>query len=150
MEIKMIIEQLVKKYGTNNPFKLADLLGIVIVFEPLGSIQGYYSRSHRTKVVHINENLPYNTQLLTCAHELGHAILHPEENTAFLKKNTLFSTDKIEIEANTFAVELLLPDELFEDQNIYSCFTIYDAIEEKGVPVELLSLKRIDGKKILP
>ncbi len=31
-----------------------------------------------------------------------------------------------------------------------SGFTIYDAIEEKGVPIELLSLKRVDGKKILP
>lgn len=146
----MIIGQLVKKYGTNNPFRLADLLGIVIVFEPLGSIYGYYSRSHRTKVIHINENLPHNKQFSTCAHELGHAVLHPNENTAFLKKNTLLSTEKIEIEANTFAVELLLPDELFEDQSIYCSFTIYDAIEEKGVPVELLSLKRIEGKKILP
>ncbi|MGE7091255.1 ImmA/IrrE family metallo-endopeptidase [Lysinibacillus sp. NPDC048646] len=81
-----------------------------------------------------------------CAHELGHAILHPDENTAFLKKNTLFSTDKIEIEANTFAVELLLPDELFKDQ-CCSGFTIYDAIAEKGVPIELLSFKSIDGKK---
>jgi len=150
MDIKVIIGQLIKKYGTSNPFKLADLLGIVLVFEPLGSIHGYYSRSHRMKVIHINENLPYNKQFLTCAHELGHAILHPDENTAFLKKNTLFSTDKIEIEANTFAVELLLPDELFDDYNIYSCFTIYDAIKEKGVPIELLSLKSIDGKKILP
>ncbi|MEB7455094.1 ImmA/IrrE family metallo-endopeptidase [Lysinibacillus sphaericus] len=149
MDIKMIIGQLVKKYGTSNPFKLADLLGILIVFEPLGSIYGYYSRSHRTKVIHINEFLPHNKQFSTCAHELGHALLHPNENTAFLKKNTLLSTEKIEIEANTFAVELLLPDELFTDQ-IFSGFTIYDAIEEKGVPFELLSLKRIDGKKILP
>ncbi len=149
MNIKEIIGQLVKKYSTDNPFKLADLLGIVIVFEPLGSIHGYYSRSHRTKVIHINENLPYSKQFLTCAHELRHAILHPDENTAFLKKNTLFSTDKIEVEANTFAVELLLPDKLFLEQDNYSCFTIYDAINEKGVPVELLSLKRIDGKKFL-
>lgn len=144
----MIIGQLVEKYGTSNPFKLADLLGIVIVFEPLGSIYGYYSRSHRTKVIHINEELPRNKQFSTCAHELGHAVLHPNENTAFLKKNTLFSTEKIEIEANTFAVELLLPDELMNDQYC-SGFTIYDAIKEKGVPIELLSLKRVDGKKIL-
>lgn len=149
MDIKKIIEQLVKKYGTSNPFKLADLLGVVIVFEPLGSIYGYYSRSHRTKVIHINENLPYNKQFSTCAHELGHVVLHPDANTAFLKKNTLFSAEKIEVEANTFAVELLLPDELF---NIQDCsgFTIYDAIEEKGVPKELLSLKTVGGKKILP
>ncbi|MGE7113208.1 ImmA/IrrE family metallo-endopeptidase [Lysinibacillus sp. NPDC047702] len=149
MGIKKLVGQLIKKYGTINPFELANLLGIVVVFEPLGSIYGYYSKSHRAKVIHINENLPYNIQFLTCAHELGHSILHPEINTAFLKKNTLFSTDKIEIEANTFAVEFLLPDELFNEQ-CCSGFTIYDAIEEKGVPIELLSLKVVDGKKILP
>ncbi|MFJ8087457.1 ImmA/IrrE family metallo-endopeptidase [Lysinibacillus sp. NPDC095746] len=58
-----------------------------------------------------------------------------------MKNHTLFSTDKLEIEANTFAVELLLPDELFLEQDNDSCFTIYDAIKENGVPVELLSLK---------
>lgn len=149
MDIKKVVEQLVKKYGTSDPFKLAGLLGIVIVFEPLGSIYGYYSRSHRTKVIHINENLPFRKQLLTCAHELGHAVQHPEANTAFLKKNTLFSTDKLEIEANTFAVELLLPDKLFLEGND-SSFTVYDAIKEKGISTELLSLKSIDGKNFLP
>lgn len=129
-----------------NPFKLANLLDIVVIFEPLGSIYGYYSRSHRTKVIHINENLPYNIQFLTCAQELGHSILHPDINTAFLKKNTLFSAEKIEIEANTFAVELLLPDELFNEQYC-SGFTIYNAIKDKGVPEELLSLKTIGDKK---
>jgi len=149
MDIKKIVEQLVKKYGTNDPFKLAEMLGIVIVLEPLGSIYGYYSKSHRTKVIHINENLSFEKQIYTCAHELGHVVQHPEVNTAFLKKHTLFSTDKIEIEANTFAIELLLPDELINEQ-CCSCFTIYDAIEEKGVPIELLSLKIVNGKKILP
>lgn len=149
MDIKEIVNQLIKKYGTMNPFELADLLGIVVIFEPLGSIYGYYSKSHRTKVIHINENLPYEKQYFTCTHELGHVVLHPDENTAFLKKHTLFSTDKIEIEANTFAIELLLPDDLFIDlEYIYSCFTIYEAIKDKGIPEELLSLKKIDGKKI--
>lgn len=146
MSIKEIVAQLVKKYGTANPFKLADLLGMVIIYEPLGSTYGYYSRSHRTKVIHINENLPYIQQYFTCSHELGHGVLHPEENTAFLKKNTLFSTNKFEIEANTFAVELLLPDDLFVNQD-HSCFNLYDVINEKGVPEELLFLKRIDVKK---
>lgn len=149
VDIKKIVERLIKKYGTSDPFKLADLLGVVVIFESLGSIYGYYSRSHRTKVIHINENLPCEKQYYTCAHELGHVIQHPEANTAFLKKHTLFSNEKMEIEANTFAIELLLPDELFNDQHC-SNFTIYDAIEEKGIPHELLSLKTTDGKKIYP
>ncbi|QJT71661.1 ImmA/IrrE family metallo-endopeptidase [Psychrobacillus phage Spoks] len=145
MEIYEIVERLIKKYGTRNPFKLADLLGVVIIFEPLGSAYGYYSRTHRTKVIHINENLSYIKQYFTCAHELGHAVQHTDTSTVFLKKNTLFSTDRLEIEANTFAVELLLPDELFSNIGD-SDYNIYDAIKEKGVPEELLFLKSIEGK----
>ena len=143
MEIYEIVERLIKKYGTRNPFKLADLLGVVIVFEPLGSAYGYYSRTHRTKVIHINENLPYIKQYFTCAHELGHAVQHPDTSTIFLKKNTLFSADRLEIEDNTFAVELLLPDELFSNIGD-SDYNIYDAIKEKGVPEELLFLKSLE------
>lgn len=53
----------------------------------------------------------------TCAHELGHAILHPDASTPFLRSKTLLSVDKMEIEANTFAVELLIPNELIEENN---------------------------------
>ena len=49
-------------------------------------------------------------QRFTCAHELGHAILHPNASTPFLRSKTLFSVDKLEIEANTFATTLLIPD----------------------------------------
>ncbi|WP_277585874.1 ImmA/IrrE family metallo-endopeptidase [Psychrobacillus antarcticus] len=146
MEIHEIVKRLIKKYGTRNPFKLTDLLGVLVVFEPLGSAYGYYSRTHRTKVIHINENLPYIQQYFTCAHELGHAVQHPNTSTIFLKKNTLFSTDRLEIEANTFAVELLLPDEFFSNLS-YSDYNIHDVIKEKGIPEELLYLKYLDEKK---
>lgn len=47
----------------------------------------------------------------TCAHELGHAIIHPEVNTPFLKTQTFLSVNRLEIEANTFAINMLIPDE---------------------------------------
>ena len=46
------------------------------------------------------------------AHELGHAILHRKENCYFIRNKTLLLTSKNEVEANTFAAELLIPDEL--------------------------------------
>ena len=48
-------------------------------------------------------------QLFTCAHELGHAVMHPKANTPFLREHTLFSVNKLEIEANRFAVCLCYP-----------------------------------------
>ncbi len=83
-------------------------MGILIVFERLGNALGYYNKHFRVPMIHINQDADRKSQIFICSHELGHAVQHPDTNTSFLKKHTLFSTDKIEIEANTFAVELLL------------------------------------------
>ncbi|MEK3973675.1 ImmA/IrrE family metallo-endopeptidase [Psychrobacillus sp. FSL K6-1267] len=145
--IKSLVSQLVKKHGTNDPFKLAQLMGILIVFEPLGTALGYYNKNFRVPIIHINQDAPKEKQFFICAHELGHAIQHPDVNTSFLRQNTLFSTDILEIQANTFAVELLILDEYLNEQNNTS-FTVVEAIQGYGIPSELLTLKSLDGKKI--
>lgn len=107
MTIKKKVGQLVRKYGTNDPFEITGAMDITVIFEPLGDSLGYFSRFNRIAIIHINESLSYEKQLTTCAHELGHAILHPDYNTAFLKNNTYFPTSTIEQEANEFMLELL-------------------------------------------
>lgn len=108
---KVTPKQLISKYKTNNPQEIAQELGIIILFEPLGEINGYYNTAFRQKLIHININLPKYKQQFTIAHELGHALLHPKANTPFLREKTLFSINKLEIEANKFAVDLLITDE---------------------------------------
>ena len=120
MNIKKKIAHLKSTYETNNPFDLAKFLGIFILYEELGSIKGYYNKQLRLKQIHINCNLNRHEMQFTCAHELGHAVLHPNENTQFLRNNTLLSVDKLEIEANKFAIELLLPDEILNEYKEYS------------------------------
>jgi len=135
MLIKKKVGQLVKKYNTNNPIQLAEELGIKVEYEPLGTILGYYSKSHRIKVIHINESASSEKQFFICSHELGHAVLHPNVNTPFLKTNTLFSTDKIEQEANEFAIELML------SKDVVSPITLDEAIEVYGIPRQHLYKK---------
>lgn len=108
---KVTPKQLINKYKTNNPQEIAQELGIIILFEPLGEINGYYNTAFRQKLIHININLSEYKQQFTIAHELGHALLHPKANTPFLREKTLFSINKLEIEANKFAVDLLITDE---------------------------------------
>ncbi|MEC1177664.1 ImmA/IrrE family metallo-endopeptidase [Metasolibacillus meyeri] len=148
-QIKTLVNQLVVKYGTNDPFELAYFMGVLIIYEPLGSALGYYNKHFRVPMIHINEDLNKEAQFFVCAHELGHFVQHTDVNTSFLKKHTFLSTDKLEIEANTFAIELLLPDKYFYEQTNTN-FTIYDAVESYGVPTELLALKCIDNKKFYP
>ena len=113
-------------------------LDILIVYENLGSILGYFDAHFRMKTIHINENAPEELKGFICAHELGHAILHAKVNTPFLSAYTLYSIGKIERQANTFAVELLLHDSYIKDNP--GC-SIYDLANSRGVPVQFIKLK---------
>ena len=57
MEIKQRVNRLCRKYGTRDPFELAERMNILVVREPLGSINGYYNQCYRQKFIHINEEL---------------------------------------------------------------------------------------------
>ncbi|HHY74092.1 MAG TPA: ImmA/IrrE family metallo-endopeptidase [Bacillus bacterium] len=131
--INEIVQDLIEKYRTNNPFELADYLNVHVVFWDLHEeVNGFYKYDRRNKYIIINNNLDETSQKFTCAHELGHAKLHPRTNTPFLRKNTFFSTGKIEREANEFATYLLLYDKNLEDYE-----TRFDVLKECGVPYEM-------------
>lgn len=138
LDIKKKIAYLKNKYCTSNPFELANALGILIIKEDLGSIEGYYNKQLRQKQIHINCNLSDKDMLFTCAHELGHALLHPDSNTKFLRNNTLLSVDKLEREANYFAIELLVPDEIVKE---YKTYTLEQLSRLLGYSEQLLLLK---------
>ena len=117
MNIQSTISHLIKKYGTDNPFELADVMNIAIFYEDLGTINGYYNKPLRMKQIHINAALDEHMKKFTCAHELGHAVLHPDASTPFLKAKTFLSIDKMEIEANPFAVNLLISDQKISENS---------------------------------
>jgi Zn-dependent peptidase ImmA (M78 family) len=139
--IKEIVRQLIKKHKSNDPFQIAKEKNIIVLFAELGNTLGFYSSYKRIQFIHLNNQLNEKEQRFVCAHELGHAVLHPKSNTPFLRANTLFSVEKLEVEANTFAVELLLPDETISQyQN--TDLTIYDIAEIHSVPRQLAHLKK--------
>ncbi|OCZ54355.1 hypothetical protein A7D23_06135 [Dehalobacter sp. TeCB1] len=138
--MKKRVIRLTRRYKTNNPFRIAELKNILILFEPLGNTLGYHNSYKRSKFIHINENLEEIERQMVCAHELGHAILHPKANTPFLRANTYFSTDRIEREANEFAAELLLPDYLFHENHDK---TINEIAASYDIPRELIAFKRL-------
>lgn len=75
-----------------------------------------------------------------CHTELGHALLHPKANTPFLLSSTLLSVDKLEIEANSFAIEMLLTDD--ELSKLIIEYNDIDTISSiTGYSKELLLLK---------
>lgn len=136
MTIKETAERLCKRHHSRNPFELCQALNIIVLYEPLGTVRGYYSKSHRFRVIHINENLSENQQLFTCAHESGHAVLHPNANTPFLREHTLFSVDKLEVQANRFAVCLTYPSDYLM-QEFDGC-TVLQIAQALRLPADLI------------
>lgn len=140
MKIKDYVLKTVKKHGTTNPFEIAKRKDIIVLFEDLGNTLGFYNTYKRFKFIHINNKINETTQQFVCAHELGHAVLHPKANTPFLRNQTFFSVDRLEIEANTFAVELLLTDEMisaYKDTRL----SIQEIAEAHGIPGGFARLK---------
>lgn len=140
MNIAKRVRKLKRKYKTNNPFELARCLDIIVLIHELDpSIWGYYHYFQRNKIIHLNCILDEDITRIVLAHELGHALLHVKSNCIFLQNNTFFVTNKLENEANFFAAELLLPDNLFDIYpNYFTCDQI--AASEK-VPSEFVKLK---------
>lgn len=138
--IKDTVKKLIKKYHTRDPFELAECLNIKILEEPLGTnIKGFYQACPKNRIIHLNENLDANEKTFICSHELGHAVLHTKLNILFLERNTFCVKSKFEIEANRFASDLIIPDDLISHYPSY--FNLEQIAASEGLPIELLELK---------
>lgn len=141
MWIKKIVQDLIKKHQTNDFNVIAKQMNINVIEHDLNvEIYGFYRYVRKNKFIFINSNLAEYKKKFTRAHELGHVVLHPDVNTPFMRNNTYFSIDKIEHQANIFAVELLIPDELAR-KYISERMTIYEIAALHHIPVELVELK---------
>lgn len=112
MKIHNLADFIVRKYQTRNPFDIIREKNAILVYAPLINVRGFYQYFQRNHIIYINENLSSHDQKFVCAHELGHMLLHKNANTIYMDTRTSFNTDKYEIEANQFAVNLLIPDEM--------------------------------------
>lgn len=112
MDIKKQVNSIVRKYGTRNPFEITNNLNAILVKTQLVGVRGFYQYFQRNNIIYIDESLPESEQMFVCAHELGHMFRHKRSNALFMDTRTHFNGSRYEREANIFAAELLVPDEL--------------------------------------
>lgn len=127
--IQKIVNNLVTEHETRDPFRLAKQLGASILFVPLVKVNGFYQWYQSSDLIYINENLTKEEQILVCAHELGHMILHNNVNTIFLE-SFKHVTNKFETEANDFAF-LLLKDKLNFKEEINMLNLTYENYQKR-------------------
>jgi Zn-dependent peptidase ImmA (M78 family) len=118
-------------------------LGIKIRYKELGrQIKAFYFCQSRIKNIVVNKAADYTASRVLVAHELGHERLHTALLTSGMVTETALydAVTPLEIEANTFAAELLIPD-----GDILSAArdgeTFFDAARCFAVPPELLEFK---------
>lgn len=143
MNIKKFANDIANIHDTRNPFRIAAENNIHILYEELGKNLGYFSNLFRIKTIRINDHADPFLQPFICAHELGHALLHPHAGTHAFNRNSFIANCKIEKEANQFAVELLFPDELIAG---HPEIDIYNLARTFGIPYQLVYLKSISHR----
>ena len=138
MDIKNIVDILCRKYKTRNPYTLASELGIIVQYgEKMDKVRGFYLYYSGIKLICLGNNLPNCTERFVLSHEIGHAILHKQSSAPFLQ-STFLSVDKMEREANKFAVELIITDEDLQEHWEY---TIDEWAMYYGLPREIIELR---------
>ena len=141
MDMQRKVRQLIRQFKTDNPFQLAALMNIHIIYGDLGGKFGNYLKYKRSKFIIIDDSRTPSEMLdFVCAHELGHALYTPNDNAQWLKTyTTSINADRVERVANEFAVGLLLNDEYLLEHNGSS---IYKLAECRGVPQQFVRLKK--------
>lgn len=111
MDMKRLAERLVKRFGTRDPFRIAEELGYIIIYTPLVGVRGFYQYLKRCHIIYLDSELDEDTTRFVCAHELGHSLLHRGLNRIFMDTRTFLVSGRYETEANRFAVDLIYSDE---------------------------------------
>ncbi|MNJ37346.1 hypothetical protein D3C77_321600 [compost metagenome] len=101
--------------------KLLSALGIKLISIPMkDDISGILSLSDNGKewVVKVNALHHPNRQRFTIAHEIAHFSRHRSQQVKFEDLNFFRNGDSnpMEVEANRFASELLMPEQIFRDK----------------------------------
>jgi Zn-dependent peptidase ImmA (M78 family) len=128
---------------------------IQVRYEPLeDSVAGMLIVKDDYGVISVNAGHHPNRRRFTIAHELGHYLLHCNSSTVFLNTGSIFfrdersstSDEQEEIEANEFAVSLLMPEEILTSRFRSEPVDIHDDVGMRllamqfGVSVQALTI----------
>lgn len=141
MDMKEIVFTLCSRFGTDDPYELCSALDLTVLPVDLpDGVDGFYLTIHGCGFIFLNEQLDKERAKVICAHELGHALLHPKLNSRFMLEETNFIPERYEREADEFCALLMLR-ELPEELKGRDCLTAEEIAGATGLPVSLIKLR---------
>ncbi len=145
---------LAARHGTRDPFRLAEALNVHVRFLPMKKQKGFCTNVLHNYFIYINENLSRQMQRMTCAHELGHILLHKDQlrrddqgRFRRIVEMELFDiSSRTEYEANLFAANLLIEEDRLMDlvREGYDIVAIASILD---VNVNLLAIRLAELRK---
>ena len=143
-QASILPRRLIRRYHSNDPFEIADALGITVLERSDFKRQkGAFKVVLNNSFIFINATMSDEMKRLVCAHELGHALLHRSlgKTQSGLMEFELFNiTDTTEYEANLFAANLLLDEDTIGSL-IQDGYDVVQIARSLGTNVNLLLLK---------
>lgn len=115
LNISKCANNLINTYESNDPFKVAEYLGIDLRYKKIQHLKGFYTYILRNRYIVINDNIDEISARIVCAHEIGHDRFHRGLGINMFQDEMCVSlkTSTPEIQANYFAAEFLIPDYSF-------------------------------------
>ncbi|MDO4328724.1 MAG: ImmA/IrrE family metallo-endopeptidase [Lachnospiraceae bacterium] len=135
--IKRLVAYLKKHYGTNDPFEIADHLGVLYQIGNCKN-EGCYMFLKNHRYIFLSNRLEQAELKLVMAHELAHAIFDRKDDCYFIRNKTLLLNSRNERRANRFAAYLLISDEMLHE---YDEYTQEQFCNCTGYPKELIELR---------
>lgn len=135
MNIEYKVKDLIKKYNTSNIKELVDHLDISIEYQDFKAktLDSRLMIVDSKGYIFVRSDLDCAYENFLIAHELGHYVLHHDENISFNFLRRVYKT-RLEREANVFAIRLLMYKEL---HNIKELENIEFIVKEKGIPLKI-------------
>ena len=147
LEIADKADELILAHDTRNPLTILEELNITLVFQYLESVKGCFLVHNRNDYMIINDRLEECEAVWVIAHEIAHKILHyttARNLSNGLLKYTVYDMNvrsKQEYEANVFAAELLVADDILLDYIYNYGYTLEQCARLLSMHPALIALK---------
>lgn len=140
---------LIRKYGIRDPFRIAQLLDITVKYISTKRQKGLCAMIDDIPFIFVNRNMSEEMQRMTCAHELGHILLHADvlSGQKPLLEYELFDIrNAAEFEANAFAANLLIDEQELLDL-MHDGADMVAAASSLNINVNLLMIRLLQMRK---
>lgn len=138
------VERVVSKCHSRNPFDILSAMNVIVKeSNNYKKLKGYCFSANRTVYVIINDSLHPAEKKIVAAHELAHIILHKKQlKMAPMKDSILYDmTSETEYEANLFAADLLISDEMIEKMTQDNDMDYFKMCQILSTSPDLMSFK---------